>query len=64
MSKGSSYSSRGSYGTKGSNSAMWGRPASGKHISALKSHSNYDGKYYSAGRAGETIGKSVRKEKS
>ncbi len=40
--------------------SSWSRPATGRQIAALKAHGNYDGKYYSAGRASQTIGRSVR----
>ena len=40
---------------KGS-SARWSRPATGRQIAALKAHGNYDGKYYSMGRASQAIG--------
>lgn len=39
-----------------SSSSRWSRPATGKQIAALKSHGNYDGKYYSMGRASQAIG--------
>lgn len=39
-----------------SSSSRWYRPATGKQIAALKSHGNYDGKYYSMGRARQAIG--------
>lgn len=39
-----------------SSSSRWSRPATGKQIAALKSHGNYDGKYYSMGRASRAIG--------
>ncbi|MDN4488626.1 S1 RNA-binding domain-containing protein [Demequina sp. SYSU T00039] len=39
---------------------MWGQPATAAQLSVLKAHGNYDGKYYSKGRAGQTIGQSVR----
>lgn len=42
---------------KGS-SARWSRPATGRQIAALKAHGNYDGKYYSMGRASQAIGRS------
>lgn len=42
-----------------SSSGRWSRPATGKQIAALKSHGNYDGKYYSMGRASQTIGRSI-----
>lgn len=41
-------------------SSSWSRPATGRQIAALKAHGNYDGKYYSVGRASKTIGQSVR----
>ena len=40
---------------------MWSQPATAKQIAALKSSGNFDGKYYSKGRAGQTIGQSVRR---
>lgn len=40
-------------------SGRWSRPATGHQIAALKAHGNYDGKYYSMGRASQVIGKSV-----
>lgn len=40
-----------------SSSSRWSRPATGKQIAALKSHGNYDGKYYSMGRASQAIGR-------
>ena len=42
------------------NSRMWSQPATSKQIAALKGPGNFDGKYYSRGRAGQTIGQSVR----
>ena len=39
---------------------MWSQPATPRQLAALKSNGNYDGKYYSKGRAGQTIGESVR----
>ena len=39
-----------------SSSSRWSRPATGKQIAALKAHGNYDGKYYSMGRASRAIG--------
>lgn len=42
------------------NTRMWSQPATPKQIAALKAHGNHDGKYYSKGRAGQTIGESVR----
>lgn len=39
---------------------MWSEPATARQIAALKANGNFDGKYYSKGRAGETIGGSVR----
>lgn len=44
-----------------SNSRMWSRPATTRQIAALKSNGNFDGKFYSKGRAGQTIGQSVRR---
>lgn len=43
-----------------SSSSRWSRPATGKQIAALKAHGNYDGKYYSIGRASQAIGSSSR----
>ena len=42
--------------TRRSSSNRWSRPATGKQIAALKAHGNYDGKYYSMGRASSAIG--------
>lgn len=42
------------------NSKMWKEPATAKQIAALKANGNFDGKYYSKGRAGQNIGESVR----
>ncbi len=42
--------------TRRSSSSRWSRPATGKQIAALKAHGNYDGKYYSMGRASQAIG--------
>lgn len=53
-------SSRGASSRASSNSRMWSQPATPRQISALKANGNYDGKYYSKGRAGQTIGESVR----
>lgn len=39
---------------------MWSQPATAKQIAALKAHGNLEGKYYSKGRAGQTIGQSIR----
>ena len=47
-------------GQSAANTRMWGKPASAKQISALKVNGNFDGKYYSGGRAGQTIGESKR----
>lgn len=44
--------------TRRSSSSRWSRPATGKQIAALKAHGNYDGKYYSMGRASQAIGTS------
>ena len=46
--------------SRSSNSRMWSQPATAKQIAALKANCNFDGKYYSKGRAGQTIGQSVR----
>lgn len=43
-----------------SSSSRWSRPATGKQIAALKAHGNYDGKYYSMGRASQAIGSPSR----
>lgn len=43
-----------------SSSSRWSRPATGKQIAALKAHGSYDGKYYSMGRASQSIGGSAR----
>lgn len=56
-------SSRGSTGSssrRSSNSRMWSQPATPRQRAALKANGNDDGKYYSKGRAGQTIGESVR----
>lgn len=42
------------------NSRMWSEPATVKQIAALKAQGKFDGKYYSKGRAGQSIGESVR----
>lgn len=48
-----------------SSSSRWSRPATGKQIAALKAHGNYDGKYYSMGRASQEIGgSSIRGRRS
>ena len=60
-SRGSSRTSAGSSATRSSNSRMWSQPATARQIAALKSTGNFDGKYYSKGRAGQTIGQSVRR---
>lgn len=39
---------------------MWNQPATARQIAALKASGNFDGKYYSRGRAGQTIGESRR----
>ena len=44
-----------------SSSSRWSRPATGKQIAALKARGNYDGKYYSMGRASQGIGGSARR---
>lgn len=46
------------------NTRMWSEPATGKQVATLKAHGNYDGKYYSKGRAGQAIGQSVRRQTS
>ena len=40
-------------------SGRWSRPATGRQIAALKAHGNYDGKYYSLGRASQAIGRGM-----
>lgn len=47
-------------GQRAANSRMWSQPATAAQIAALKANGNYDGQYYSKGRAGQTIGESVR----
>ena len=47
--------------SRSSNSRMWSQPATAKQIGALKANGNFDGKYYSKGRAGQSIGQSVRR---
>jgi len=59
-SRGSSGTSAGSSATRSTNSRMWSQPATARQIAALNSTGNFDGKYYSKGRAGQTIGQSVR----
>lgn len=59
-SRGASDSSGGSAARNSANSRMWSQPATARQISALKSHGNFDGKFYSKGRAGQAIGESVR----
>lgn len=49
-----------SSGQRVSNSRMWSQPATARQIAALKANGNFDGNYYSKGRAGQTIGESVR----
>lgn len=39
---------------------MWSHPATAKQIAALRANGNFDGKYYSKGRAGQAIGESAR----
>lgn len=39
-----------------SSSNRWSRPATVKQIATLKAHGNYDGQYYSMGRASQAIG--------
>lgn len=46
------------------NSQIWCQPATAKQIAALKANGNFDGKYYSKGRAAQTIGDSVRASQS
>ena len=43
-----------------SNSKMWNQPATARQIAALKANGNFDGKFYSKGRAGQAIGESAR----
>lgn len=57
---GSSGRARGSSSRGSANSRMWSEPATAAQLSALKANGKYDGKYYSKGRAGQTIGESVR----
>lgn len=45
---------------RAANTRMWSQPATPNQIAALQAHGNYDGKYYSKGRAGQTIGASAR----
>ncbi len=54
MSRGSSPAQR------AANTRMWSQPATTAQIAALKAHGNYDGSYYSKGRAGQAIGESAR----
>ena len=44
-------------------SRMWSEPATARQIAALKANGNFDGKYFSKGRAGQVIGQSVRNER-
>lgn len=62
-SRGSSSVSASSSSTRSANSRMWSQPATPRQIAALKSNGNFDGNYYSKGRAGQTIGRSVRASK-
>ena len=39
---------------------MWSQPATARQVAALKANGNHDGKFYRKGRAGQTIGESVR----
>lgn len=50
----------GSSARTAANSRMWSQPATAKQIAALKESGNFDGKYYSKGRAGQKIGDSIR----
>lgn len=59
-SRSASVSSGGSAARSYANSRMWSQPATARQISALKSHGNFEGKFYSKGRAGQAIGESVR----
>lgn len=45
---------------RAANTRMWSQAATPNQIAALQAHGNYDGKYYSKGRAGQTIGASIR----
>ena len=45
---------------RSTNTRAWSQPATSKQIAALRAHGNYDGKYYSKGRAGQAIGASIR----
>lgn len=45
---------------RSSNSRMWSQPATAKQIDALRANGNFDGNYYSKGRAGQAIGESAR----
>lgn len=60
-SRGSSRTFVSSSTTRSSNSRMWSEPATARQIAVLKSTGNFDGQYYSKGRAGQTIGQSVRR---
>lgn len=53
-------SSGSSSGQRASNSRMWNQPATARQIAALKANGNFDGNYYSKGRAGQAIGESMR----
>lgn len=48
---------------KSSRSGRWSRPATGAQIRALKAHGNYDGKYYSVGRASQSISRGVSSQR-
>ena len=52
--------SAGSSSRSSSNSRMWSQPATPRQLTALKANENHDGKYYSKGRARQTISESVR----
>lgn len=59
--RGSSRTPASSSATRSSRSRMWSQPATARQIAALKSTGDFDGKYYSKGRAGQSIGQSVRR---
>lgn len=45
---------------RAANTRMWTQPATTAQIAALQAHGNYDGKYYSKGRAGQAIAEAAR----
>ncbi len=45
---------------RAANTRMWSQPATPRQIATLQAYGNHDGKYYSKGRAGQTIGQSMR----